>query len=146
MNWNRFCDAFISGNIWSFLILLFVGGDFGSSLTVGIKTCRRRCWSGSWPAAGPERAGRRPPIGVGGAERAGGATRPDPGHRRTLGDGWAWGQSLSNIAFLFTFETGPGPGWSTTVVMCRVPCFLWCLIVTRGITIDPRFFVFTCVN
>ncbi|XP_054570344.1 collagen alpha-1(VII) chain-like [Eptesicus fuscus] len=46
----------------SFLSLLFfVGGGFDSSLTVGIQTCRRRCWSERLARGGPERAGPRPP-------------------------------------------------------------------------------------
>lgn len=67
----------------SLLIVLFAGGGLGSSLPVGIKACRRRC--GERGAAG--RPGRlpAPPVGVGGAERAG-RRGGDPGPGRTVGD------------------------------------------------------------
>lgn len=89
MNWNRVCNAFISGNMWSFLGSLFVDGGFGSCLAVGIKACRRRCSSEEPARGGP---GARPILGVGGAERAGraGGLRAGP---------------ISDIVFLFTLET-----------------------------------------
>lgn len=48
-----------------------------------------------------------------------------------LDDGWAWGQLIPNFVFLFSFKQwGSGQSWSTVVIMCAVPCFLWSLIVT----------------
>lgn len=76
-NWNRVWDAFISGNLRSFPNLLFVGGGGGleSALTVGIKTCRRRCRSGRVARGGPERAPLPPECGW---SRARGSRPPRP--------------------------------------------------------------------
>lgn len=129
-NWNRVCDAFISGNKWSFLTLLFVGGGSGCSLTVGIKACRRRCWSEWLARGGPERGGWRPPsvwVGPSALERC----PRNPGHRRPRDTGGP----VSDIPFLDIFETVRFWAQMWLHVEYHASCSL---IVTREITYRSR--------
>lgn len=125
LNWNRvWCIYF-----WKYAVFsdLFVGGGFGSSLTVGIKACRRRCSSEELARGRPGARWSAPPDRCGWS-RARGLSRPPRPRppadcRRRVGPGpgdfkqhfplYSWNSEILDEA-----------GVQMGLIMCRVPCFL----------------------
>lgn len=62
-SWNELESCLWCLGFWKYAVFsgLFVGGGFGSSLTVGIKACRRRCVNEELAGGGPGACGSAPP-------------------------------------------------------------------------------------